>query len=47
MSTRVVAVIAAIIFVSGMFGGVLLERLDVSLSSENDQSFSIDVDDNQ
>jgi len=45
MSTRVIAVIGAIIFVSGMFSGVLFERLDISLSNENKQNFSIEVDD--
>ena len=45
MSTRVIAVIGAIIFVSGMFSGVLFERLDISLSNENKQKFSIEVDD--
>ena len=45
MSTRVIAVIGAIIFVSGMFSGVLFERLDISLSNENKQNLSIEVDD--
>tara|TARA_B100000768_G_C11234343_1_gene356535 strand:+ start:392 stop:1189 length:798 start_codon:yes stop_codon:yes gene_type:complete len=44
MSTRVIAIISALIFVSGIFGGVVLERLDLNLSSENEQSFSIEVD---
>ncbi len=47
MSTRVIAVIGAIIFVSGMFSGVLFERLDISLSNENKQNFSIEVDDHE
>lgn len=44
MSTRVIAVIGVFIFVSGMFGGALLERLDVSLSNDIEQGFSIEVD---
>lgn len=44
MSTRVIAIVSALIFVSGIFGGVVLERLDLNLSSENEQSFSIEVD---
>ena len=47
MSTRVIAFIGAIIFVSGMFGGVVLERLDVSLSNEKEQNFSIEVDNSE
>tara|TARA_B110001452_G_scaffold232366_1_gene209630 strand:+ start:790 stop:1587 length:798 start_codon:yes stop_codon:yes gene_type:complete len=44
MSIRLIAIISALIFVSGIFGGVILERLDLSLSSENEQSFSVEVD---
>ena len=40
MSRRIIAVIAALIFVSGIFGGVLLERLDINLSSESDDNAS-------
>jgi len=47
MSRRIIAVIAALIFVSGIFGGVLLERLDINLSSESDDSFSIEVDNDE
>ena len=47
MSTRVIAIIGAVIFVSGMFGGVVLERIDASLSNENKQTFSIEVDDSE
>tara|TARA_B100001564_G_scaffold55099_1_gene41897 strand:+ start:116 stop:907 length:792 start_codon:yes stop_codon:yes gene_type:complete len=44
MSTRLIALIGAIIFVSGMFGGVVLERIDFSLSNESEKNFSIEVD---
>ena len=47
MSNRVIAIIGAVIFVSGMFGGVVLERIDASLSNENEQNFSIEVDDSE
>lgn len=47
MSTKVIAIISALIFVSGIFGGVLLERLDLNLSSEKSQDFSVEVDSNE
>ncbi|RJU82989.1 MAG: PKD domain-containing protein [Candidatus Poseidoniales archaeon] len=47
MSTKFIAAIATIIFVSGAFGGVVLERINVSLTSQNEQDFSIDVDNSE
>ena len=44
MSSRVIAAIGAVIFLSGMFGGIIFERLNVNLSNQNDQDFSIEVD---
>ena len=44
MSSKVIAAIGAVIFLSGMFGGIIFERLNVNLSNQNDQDFSIEVD---
>ena len=44
MSSRVIAAIGAVIFLSGMFGGIIFERLNVNLSNQSEQDFSIEVD---
>ena len=45
MSNRTVAMIGILIFVSGLFGGVVLEKLDVTSFTDSNDSFSISVDD--
>ena len=45
MSNRTVAIIGIVIFVSGLFGGVVLEKLDVTNFTDSDESFSISVND--
>ncbi len=44
MSSKVIAAIGAVIFLSGMFGGIIFERLNVNLSNQSEQDFSIEVD---
>ena len=45
MSNRTVAIIGIVIFVSGLFGGVVLEKLDVTNFTDSNESFLISVDD--
>ena len=44
MSQRTLAILGIVIFLSGLFGGVFLEKIDVGFSSSDEQSFSIEVD---
>ena len=44
MNQRTLAIVGVVIFLSGLFGGVALEKFDVGFSSKNEPSFSIEVD---
>lgn len=44
MNQRTLAIVGVVIFLSGLFGGVALEKFDVGFSSSNEPSFSIEVD---
>ena len=44
MSQRTLVIVGIVIFLSGLFGGVILEEIDVGFSSSDEQSFSIEVD---
>tara|TARA_B100000900_G_scaffold353494_1_gene321712 strand:+ start:5288 stop:6076 length:789 start_codon:yes stop_codon:yes gene_type:complete len=44
MNQRTLAIVGAVIFLSGLFGGVALEKFDVGFYSSNEPSFSIEVD---
>ena len=44
MSQRTLVIVGIVIFLSGLFGGVILEQIDVGFSSSDEQSFSIEVD---
>lgn len=45
MSKRTIAMIGIAIFISGMFGGVVLEKLDVTSFADSNDSFTVSVDD--
>ena len=44
MNQKTLAIVGVVIFLSGLFGGVALEKFDVGFSSKNEPSFSIEVD---
>ena len=44
MNQRTLAIVGVVIFLSGLFGGVALEKFDVGFSTSNEPSFSIEVD---
>ena len=44
MSQRTLAILGIVIFLSGFFGGVILEKIDAGFSLSGEQSFSIEVD---
>ena len=44
MHQRTLAIVGVVIFLSGLFGGVALEKFDVGFSSSDEPSFSIEVD---
>ena len=44
MNQRTLAIVGVVIFLSGLFGGVALEKFDVGFSSCDEPSFSIEVD---
>ena len=44
MSQRTLAIVGVVIFLSGLFAGVTLEKFDIGFSSSDEQLFSIEVD---
>ena len=44
MHQRTLAIVGVVIFLSGLFGGVALEKFDVGFSLSDEPSFSIEVD---
>ena len=44
MSQKTLAILGIVIFLSGFFGGVILEKIDAGFSLSGEQSFSIEVD---
>ena len=45
MSNRTIAMVGIVIFMSGMLGGVVLEKLDVTSFADSNDSFTVSVDD--